>query len=80
MFGAVLTSVATEKRSVSEIEKYNLRIKPWRMQWLGFVFYRSFLSDVLYTRALPNSSIEYSWYSEELPKKTSLQILLYLLL
>lgn len=42
MFGAVLTSVATEKRSAREIEKYNLRILPWRMHWLGFYSIQAF--------------------------------------
>lgn len=45
-----------------------------------FTVYRHFLSNILYTRALPNNNREYSWYSEELPKKTSLQIILYLML
>lgn len=45
-----------------------------------FTVYRHFLSNILYTRALPNNNREYSWYSEELPKKTSLQITLYLML
>jgi len=47
MFGAVLTSVATEKRSAREIEKYNLRILPWRMRWLGFYSLQAF--SVRYT-------------------------------
>lgn len=47
MFGAVLTSVATEKRSAREIEKYNPRILPWRMRWLGFYSLQAF--SVRYT-------------------------------
>lgn len=47
MFGAVLTFVAAEKRSASEIEKYNLRIPPWRMHLLGFYCLQEF--SVRYT-------------------------------
>lgn len=41
--------------------------------------YRHFQSDILYTRALPNNNRKYLCCSEKLPRKTRLQITLYLM-